>query len=289
MIIYVDVLLALNLFVNYFLLLSSALLSQQKPRRLRCLLGAFVGSLSSLIILLPDMGFLVTILVKLALGALLVLLVFGWKSRAVFVKTLLIFWAANFIFAGVMFGVWLMMSPAGMFWQNGVTYVAISPIVLIAGSVAAYLCICLVHFALSRRVSAKQLCRISAYVEQTQANVTALVDTGNRLTDPFSGLPVCVWEYSAACALIPSELEKFFCDPAAYPNDLERSEWRKRVRLIPCETVGGKSLLPAFLPDRCTVETAGSVMSRQMYIAITPGLLSDGEFHAIVGNLCEGG
>jgi len=53
-VIYIDILLAINLAVNYFLLLSSLKLTGRTPKRRRLLFSSFIGSLYSLIILLPE-------------------------------------------------------------------------------------------------------------------------------------------------------------------------------------------------------------------------------------------
>ena len=73
MVIYIDVLLALNLFVNYFLLLCSSILMHRQTRRRRLLLGALIGSSFSFLIFLPDFGFIFTLITKLffASGALI--------------------------------------------------------------------------------------------------------------------------------------------------------------------------------------------------------------------------
>ena len=63
--IYLDVLLCLNLYINYFVLRATAKLLHAKLRTGRCLLAAGVGSLFSLTILLPPMPPVYSILFKL--------------------------------------------------------------------------------------------------------------------------------------------------------------------------------------------------------------------------------
>lgn len=53
-VVYVDVLLALNLFINYLLLLSGACLLREKVRRWRLLLGAALGAIYALVIFCPS-------------------------------------------------------------------------------------------------------------------------------------------------------------------------------------------------------------------------------------------
>ena len=105
-VIYLDVLLIVNLFVNYFLLLSTAQFVHRRPRRLRLLLGASIGSAASALILLPNLGLVPMLAIKLVLASLIVLTSFGYGTKAVYIKTVLIFFGVNFIFAGVMLALW---------------------------------------------------------------------------------------------------------------------------------------------------------------------------------------
>ena len=49
-VIYIDVLIVLNIFINYFLLLATTFFLHQKPKRWRLVVSAVVGSLFSLLI-----------------------------------------------------------------------------------------------------------------------------------------------------------------------------------------------------------------------------------------------
>lgn len=282
MVIYIDVLLALNLFVNYFLLLSVAKLLHIRVRRLRILLGAVIGATFSLLIFLPDFGFIVTFVVKLILGTVLTAITFGFKRKQIFIKTLICFWGANFLFGGVMLLIWITLSPNNMFYNNGVIYMGISPIVLILGSVSSYCVVCAVNFILSKRVQKERLCKIHIKVDENETSLSALIDSGNNLIDPLSGLSVIVCEFSAIARLLPEELYPYFAAPVSNP-DLPEISWKNRVRIVPFHAVGASGMLGAFLPDSCHVYTKGTKKEIEALIGIATDRLSDGEFTAIIG------
>ena len=151
-VIYLDVLVAVNLFVTYFLLLSTALLLHQKPKRWRMVLSALAGGASSLVIFLDDLHWLVPVLIKIALGVLLVIIAFPWKGKGVFIKTALLFIAVNFLFAGIMMALWFFVSPVDMYYRNGVVYFNISALTLAVSTVVAYLIVRLIGWIIDRRV-----------------------------------------------------------------------------------------------------------------------------------------
>lgn len=83
----------------------------------------------------------------------------------------------------------------------------------------------------------------------------SLVDTGNRLRDPLSRLPVVVMEHQALQRILPPEIEPALAsmeegDLSAVSRLLTSREWSKRFRVIPFNSVGQTNgLLIGFRPD----------------------------------------
>ena len=117
--IYIDILVCLNVIVNYFLLLASGKFLSRPYKRWRILLGAFLGGLYSLYILLPQLAQWFTILVELAMAATITLTAFGRKG---ILKTCSCFFAMSFLFAGSMFLLWKTAAPKNLIINNGVVY-----------------------------------------------------------------------------------------------------------------------------------------------------------------------
>ena len=115
--IYIDILVCLNVIVNYFLLLASGKFLSRPYKRWRILLGAFLGGLYSLYILLPQLAQWFTILVELAMAATITLTAFGRKG---ILKTCSCFFAMSFLFAGSMFLLWKTAAPKNLIINNGV-------------------------------------------------------------------------------------------------------------------------------------------------------------------------
>ena len=283
-VIYLDVLLIVNLFVNYFLLLSTAQFVHRRPRRLRLLLGALIGSAASVLILLPNLGLVPMLAIKLVLASLIVLTSFGYGAKAVYIKTVLIFFGVNFIFAGVMLALWLVIKPPGMYYSNGMVYFNISAVALAVGTILSYLVIRLVCFVFDRRVHADKVYQMVAEADGKQVALTALHDTGNHLVEMFSGTPVVVCELSSVEPLIPTELHSFFEYPSSEGLEkLERHPWRPRVRLVPYRAVGAGGVIAAFKPDKFTLTLPGGrEEQREVYIGVTSTKLSQGEFQSIL-------
>ena len=288
MVVYVDVLLILNLFVDYFLLLGCCVLMKIDVKKKRLIFGAVVGSLFSLIIFVAEFSFLLFLFFKIASGLVLVAATFGFSSKKVFIKAFLVFLLENFVFAGVMFCVWVACSPPGMLWKNGITYIEISPMVLVVGSAIAYGLTCVFNSVFCRFVSGEKLKKIRIEFNGDTVELNALYDTGNCLVEPFSKKPVCVCEFDVLKKILPEKLAFFLKNFSSASTSRQGSSfdlaYRYSVKLVPCNTIAGESILPAFLPQRVVVLCGEKQIKYDCYIGIINKSLSDGEYRAIIGD-----
>ena len=77
MTIYIDVLIILNVYVNFFLLRITAKLTGAPLKPVRCAAASFYGSLFSLLILAPQLPLAVNTAIKLAAAVTVVIAAFG--------------------------------------------------------------------------------------------------------------------------------------------------------------------------------------------------------------------
>ena len=80
MVVYADVLIVLNLIVDYFLLRASAKISGVTPGVWRMLGGAAVGAVSSLYIFLPQSGIMLELLFRIAVCLVMTACTFGFRT-----------------------------------------------------------------------------------------------------------------------------------------------------------------------------------------------------------------
>jgi stage II sporulation protein GA (sporulation sigma-E factor processing peptidase) len=119
-------------------------------------------------------------------------------------------------------------------------------------------------------------------VEGRRTRLLALIDTGNRLADPFTGAPVMVVELGAVGQLLPGEVRELCRDPRAAlngPTSAWPDEWARRFRVVPFTTVGKTDgLMVGFRADRLTVyrSRGGPVTSDHAVFCVYSGSLSHG-------------
>lgn len=255
MIVYVDILLLLNIYVNYFLIRATSLILHRKIINARVILGAVIGSLFSLTILLPEQSSFVTFLIKIIAAALVVLIAFRFGDIFTYLKISGMFLAVNTIFAGFMLALWWFVSPVSMYFKNGTVYFDISFLVLAISTILAYFAIRLIRAALDGKGSFDAKVRLVVDNCKSTVELEAFLDSGNTLADMFSGKPVIICEYDKLKSVLPLPYRLAFESEGTVR--LESLSQIKGVRLLPYKTVGGDGIIPSFQADGVYIKSEG--------------------------------
>ncbi|MCI8441782.1 MAG: hypothetical protein HFG27_04530 [Provencibacterium sp.] len=267
MIIYVDVLIVLNFIVNYLLLAAAARFGGGVASRLRLALSALLGAFFSLTLFLPPLPPVVNAAMKLGLSCLLAAVAGGYRDIWGYFKRLFLLLAASFLFAGLMLFAALLGGGENLLFYNGICYFPISGMKLLLGSAAAYAAVSLWQRLFRRGMAAQEPYRVLLCVGGKTAELAGEMDSQNHLIDLFSGTPVAV----GPRALLEPVLPPGIC--RALSGDFSDSVGMRDIRMIPCRTVAGEELLPAFRPDRMILENKnGKLEIEDVYIAVAARL-----------------
>lgn len=277
--IYVDILIAVNLFINYILLLLTAKFLSLKWKSIRLVFGEILSGIYSLYILFPETNLFLSILVKLIMSITIVWCVFGFKSLKSFIKITLCFYAINFLFSGMMLGLWILFRPSSMEMNNGVVYFNISPLVLIASTIVSYFIIEIFYRIIGKNHIKNSFYEIKINIEDSPVKLRAKVDTGNILREPFSNLPVIIVRKSTAEKIIPPKLLGLLDNYYQNTNNISSYEVKYPIRMVPFKTVAGSGVLPAFKPKNI-INPEGIL--KKAYIAICPDRTLSEEIGALI-------
>ncbi|MBQ8514693.1 MAG: sigma-E processing peptidase SpoIIGA [Ruminococcus sp.] len=240
--IYIDVLLILNLYVNGLLLKGTARLTHSQLSGVRCLLAAAAGSLTSLLILLPPMPTLLTLLSKLLTAMIPVGAAWGLRRQRIFWRNLAVFLCISFAFAGLMLALCTLSDTNLMIWSGSCIYLHFSLTALILCTALAYFLLRLISFFRMRLHHTDDSYEILVRVGTHMAVQKGLPDTGNSLTDCFTGCPVIIFG-TEALKTIPE---------MAHPETLPR------FRMLPYATLSSDGMLPVFRPDEVIIRNLSS-------------------------------
>ena len=234
--IYVDVLIVLNIYVNFFLLKMTSAITHSPLRTLRCIVSSAYGSIFSLLILFPALNSLLATLIKLAAAVTIVMIAFGIHGKKRLFMNTAAFFSANFILAGTVYAVYSWFSPEFMHMENSYFYIDFSMMILIAVTAVLYLAIYIFRRIFVRNMADSGDYRVSIRYKDRNIDLCGLADTGNILTDLFTGSPVIV------------------CDQGKFPEVSDATDkLPKGFRLLPCKTVSGSGIMPVFRPDEIII------------------------------------
>lgn len=279
-IIYLDVLLSVNLFVNYFLLLTASKFLGVPYKKYRLLLGALLGALFSLVILLPSIPFLLNSLLKIPMSAAMVVVAYplsGWRA---FVKRLSCLYAVSFSFAGLMLAISYCLHPSGLVIKNAAVYVAVSPMLLVLATVICYFAVTLLYRITGKHHLQHTFCIMEIWRQGQKVQLTVKIDTGNSLTEPFSGLPVAVVERSAVADLLSRPVCATTGQQGVFSGDLG---WDTDFRMVPFDTLSGQGLLPSFRPEKCVIRYGKEeITTRSLYIGVSEQKMNGGDWQGLL-------
>ena len=247
--VYADVLFVVNLIVDYFLLKVSLRILKVTTKTWRMVVSAVIGGLFSFYIFLPKSPILIEISAHLLMNGVMMLVCMGFKSFKVFLRGMLIHFGVVCCYGGIMTALWQIFKPKGMIINNSVVYFNISPVVLIITTVFGYYLYMIISkiFAVSSK-SAKR-CNITLYALGKNVGASAIIDTGNSISDIMSDSEIIIADKSVAKALFENlDITK---DPLL----------ATRYRTIPCNTVSGNSILEGFRCDICQVYLEDKIIS----------------------------
>ena len=255
--VYVDVLIVVNLFIDFMLLVCTKRILHLGGKLIRLILSAILGGLFSLAALLPTLPWVLNLLMDFVFAAVMVLIAFGKTDVKSYCKRTAVFFAVSFSFCGVMVFVYTLFKPKGMEVYNDVVYFNISPILLIILTLVCYYTMKLIN-RFTKGETAKQVCLVRLVYEEFETEFTAMIDTGCDVREPFSGEYVIIVDKKLLGGLEIARLP---------------------TRVIPFNSLGGNGYIEGFRTERLYI--GQTEISNQIYIGVCENILN-GSVRAIV-------
>lgn len=180
--IYIDLVLLLNFAFDFILLLSVSILLRRMSSINRLLIGAFVGSLSILLLFIKINSIQLFIL-KIVISVVMVLVSFGYKDKRYFFRNLGFLYMASIVLGGFLYFLNIQFS----YKQEGIVFfhrgLSINFIFLIIFSpIIIYIYI---RQGLHLKNNYSKYHRVKLYFNDRQVECVGFVDTGNKVIDPY--------------------------------------------------------------------------------------------------------
>ncbi len=270
--VYVDVLFATNLLVNYLILLATGKLSGRAVNHKRLLAASAAGGLYAVSAVVFPLTAAYSLPARLAFGLFMVAVSYPGQKAQSFITVAVSFYLCSAVAAGTAMALQDLrmasmiksaVSPADSaevrWWIVAASLAILSAVPVIAKAGGFQPGKPLPLLGLELQVGGRIL------------GLTGLVDTGNNLRDPVSGLPVVVVDWEPLRRIMPGEVFAFFLSTwDRMPESLSATPMGKRLRLIPYESLSGrKGVLPGFRPDHLVIlEKDGQRVAKDAIVGV---------------------
>lgn len=256
-VIYVDVLITVNIFIDFFLILCTKRSLHINAPLKRMIFGSLTGGALSLAALAPRLIFPINILVDISGAALIVFVVFGKCRAKTYIKRVAVFFSYSFSFCGITMFFCTVFKPSGAAVYNDVVYFNISPVLLIILTLLCYYILKIIN-RITKNDIGGGVCNVEINVNNKSISFCARVDSGCSLKEPFSGDYVIVAESEAIENYVPDE---------------------KNTRIIPFGSLGGDGIIKGFKPE--SVKINGICTDNSIYIGICENVIK-GDVKALI-------
>lgn len=231
--IYVDLVLFLNFGFDLVLLFGVGVILRRQTDVKRLLLGALVGSITVLSMFIEMSSFLLFI-VKIIISIVMVLIAFGYHDFRYMLKNLFYLYTSSILLGGFLYFLNLQCSyrHEGLaFYFNGLSVNVIVLIVMSPIIIYAY-----VKQGLELKNHYSNYYQIDIYLKNGEViPVTAFLDTGNHLEDPYQKRPIILLN----SALIQLNYQDF------------------NVLLVPYDALNHHGLLKCIVPEKIFIQGVG--------------------------------
>lgn len=280
--IYADVLFAVNFSMDFLALYITAFFIRCNFKFKRAIASAVIGGIYGIIVVVLDIGVFLTAVFTVMSAVIMCLILSGFNDVLSFARQLVIFLVVNMAIGGGMTAIYSWFNTFGAAHElliygeaNSISEQLPLALFVIGGVVIGVILTMFGRiFSSKRKLESAVIC--ISYGGRT-IELQAMVDSGDLLTEPFSGQAVAVIDKEAAEKLLSKNMLALLSSMQAvggveYPI--------KKIRFLVCETISGKKTLGAFKPDKITVNDREVAA----WVAISDGeaIRSIGDNNAIV-------
>ena len=272
MVVYIDSLIFTNIIIDYLLLNLTGLITRKTYRLKRLIPACLLGGVSSIYIFVQSSSILLDIAYQMTVAALMVVIANKIKRIKNFFYTMAVFLCLSFSLNGLAVFVYGHLKTDLVLLDNMVYYLNISPVSLVLITVIIYIILIFIQKVANKKHKISDA-SLTVKLGEECFNFTAMVDTGNVLTDPFSDSVVFVVDRDGY-----KKIEKA----------LNKDDVLLRKRLIPAKTIGEELLLDAVRCDEARIVLDKESFSYDKPIVAASSKGIEGDYNAIIPYLAVG-
>ena len=290
MTIYLDVVLLENLIMNSIIVYVTAIITKAKIKHIRIILASLIGAIYSILSYISKLPIFSNLFIKIILSIIMVYVAFNPKEIKILGKELLLFYLTSFLFGGVAFALIYIIKPQEILMKDGL-FLGTYPLkTVFIGAIVASIILIAGFKVVKSKISKKDMyCKITIKLEGKQKEINVMIDTGNLLKEPISGMPVIVVEHTELYGILPKEilnnLEKILGgDLSNIPEEIKNS-YITKLKVIPYSSLGKQNgMLLGIKAEQIIIHKEDDIIKKDIIIGIyNKSLTKRGEYNGLIG------
>ncbi|KZE65791.1 sigma-E processing peptidase SpoIIGA [Fictibacillus phosphorivorans] len=291
MTLYLDVIWFLNFCIDYVLISLTAYVLKRNASKTRILLASLVASCYVFLVIYPELMLFSQPVLKFLFSIVIMIIAFGFKRFKFVLKNIAMFYFVSFVTGGGIFALHYFMQSDAVIMNGVITTKSTGmgdPIswLFVAVGVPA-----LMYFSKRRvddiaveKMDSNSFVSVKISIGEVIITANGLIDTGNKLYDPISKMPVMILDMNIHGNSFPEIIQSAAKDVLSMDTGENEHPWLNRLRIVPYRAVGHQQFLACLKPDHIEIEKDGKpVVSPQSLIGLSWTVLSsEGQFDAIV-------
>ena len=248
---YIDIIFLENIIMNYIILFATGLIIQKKINHIKIILSSIIGASYAIMLYITQLNLYSNQLIKFILS--IVMLYIGFKPNDIkkMCKFIVIFYLTSFCFGGAAYYLLYNVSPEQIQNINGIMRGDYPLKIAVLGGILGFFIIYIAFKLVKRKIDKNSIVfemEIGYNMKKIILNV--LLDTGNLLVEPITGLPVVIVESEKLEELVDKKSIEIMSKGLINQLDELETELKTRSRIIPFSTVGKKNgMMIGFRPD----------------------------------------
>ena len=284
MTVYLDIILLENICMNYIILLATGIINKCKISYFNILLSSIIGAVYAIITYMNIMKAYSNIIIKIILSIVMIYISFKANDVKKLFKELTIFYLTSFAFGGISFALLYLINPTEIKLKNGVLVGTYPLKIVLLGGIIGFLTIIIAFKNYKGKMNKKDIYYdINIKLGNKEIATKAIIDTGNFLKEPITGLPVVVVERSLMYSIMPKSILNNIDEILG--GNLEKigeQDYISRIRVIPYSSLGNKNgMLLGIKADELIIEN--KTIKNIILGIYKDSLTKMGEYRALVG------
>lgn len=286
MTIYLDIVLFENVFLNFIIILCTAIISKSKIKVIRIFLSSFIGGIFAIFNYIIKINWILTIVLKVIVSIFMMKIAFKKCSLKKMLKQLIFFYLVSFTFGGIAFMLLFFINPQNIIIKSN-HLVGTYPIkIAIISGIIGFIIFLVISKIIKNNLNKKSiLCEIEIFYKGNIQKMKTMLDTGNLLKEPINKMDVVIVEKESLKSIISKDILDNI-------QDILKGKWLEsenlhsyKLKLIPFSSLGNDNgLLIGFKPDYVKIYSEEEIVRNDILIGIYDGKLTkNNSYTSLIG------